>query len=443
MTRRSWPRQIAVVAVAALVLMTPSLLWGPGAADSAIYNYVWTKQFGELLGQGVLYPRWLPHSWGGLGSPAFYFYPPLAFYVSGLLDLAGLTTLQAINGAALLAMFASGVTMSAWLRFKGANPLWALLYMAAPYHLYDWYGRAGLAEFSAFAWLPLVALGLDAQPRRWATPLLAISFAGLVMTHLPAALLTSVGLIAPMVVRRREHLAAYAFAGFLGLGLSAIYLLPALTLQHHISTAAMISSIYRPANWAPWGPYAALWVAPFALAPVSLAAGGRRWFWVGAVVFGAAMSLAVIPMVWSLPGLDRVQFPWRMLVVVEFAAVTAAALGPPRLVFAALALALSAVPYARLFEVSSQALHLRYAADTERDLPDAPEYLPAGSDLSGLTASNRVPDLNKAATPTLSDRPVPQTRWGAWISGLSLVLLAAISGPRPRPRARVKGSRAG
>lgn len=434
-------RQIAVVAIVALVLMTPSLLWGPGAIDSAVYNYVWTKQFGELLGQGVLYPRWLPDSWGGLGSPAFYFYPPLAFYMSGLLDLAGLSTLQAINGSALLALFASGLTMSAWLRFKGANPLWALLYMAAPYHLYDWYARAALAEFSAFIWLPLIALAIEAPPRRWATPLLAVSFAALIMTHLPVALLTAMGLIAPMVLRRREHVASYVLAGAIGLGLSAIYLLPALTLQDHISTAAMTSGYFQPENWAPWGPNAGLWVVPFALAPLALAVGRER-FWLGLTLFAIAMSLAVIPAVWSLPALNRVQFPWRMLVVVEFAAVTAAALAPPKLIPVAIAFAISLSPYTQLVSLGSLGLRTHYGVEIDRNLPDAPEYLPSGSDLTGVSERNRSPDLSRAAEPTLRDGAVWQVIWGGWISTLSLALLFCAYGLNRLRAARQAAARA-
>lgn len=413
----------AVVALAGL-LMLPTLIWGPAPIDSAVYNYVWTKQFGEALGQGVMYPRWLPGSFEGLGSPTFYFYPPIAFYISGLLQLAGLTTLQAIAGAATLALLASGLSMAAWLRFKGANPLWALLYMAAPYHMADWYQRAALAEFVSFAWLPLIALAIEAQPRRWATPLLAVSFAGLVMTHLPVALLTSLGLILPMVIARREHLKAYAVSGALGLGLSAIYLLPALTLQDHISTAVMFSPSYQPANWAPWGPSAALWVVPLALAPVALAIGRFR-FWLGVTVFCAAMSLALLPFVWELPPLSHVQFPWRMLVVAEFAAITAAALSPRlSIVAVATAIALSAPAYARVINVAVNSLNEPLPAYVERDLPDAPEYLPAGSKFAGITAESRTPDLSEAARPTLGPKPVREAVIGGWISLLAGLLLA-------------------
>jgi len=433
---------ILALVVAAVLVMLPSLVWGPAPIDSAVYNYTWTKQFGAELARGAIYPRWLPDSFGGFGSPTFYFYPPIAFYLSGLLQVAGLSTLQAINWTVLLTLVASGFSMAAWLRFKRANPLWAALYVVAPYHVTDWYQRAALAEFAAFAWLPLIALAIEAQPRRWATPLLAVSYAGLIMTHLPVAVLVSIGLIAPMVLVRREHLVRNAVGGALGLGLAAIYLVPALTLLDQVSTEAMFSPFYQPATWAPWGRNAGLWVYPLALAPVALAFGKSR-VWFGVTLFSAVMSLALIPFVWSLPVLIKVQFPWRMLVVAEFAAITAAALSPPRRLALALAISLALPAYARVVNVASHTLQNVYEPAIDTYLPDAPEYLPAGSFLSDVTAESRVVDISKAAPPTLGPgrRPDWRTELGGWI-GLLAVVLWLLSWMRPARRATGEGLQA-
>ena len=225
----------------AVALMAPNLLWGPSLADSASYNHVWVAQFAEGLGRGELYPRWLPRSFEGLGSPTFYFYPPLAFYLPALLDLLGLTTPQAINAAFLAATVASGAAMHAWLRLRGGRALLgAALYMAAPYHLFDLYVRGGLAEHAAFVWIPLLAMGVAGLPDRRAIALLAASYAGLILTHLPVALLATVFLLLPLGLARAARSPRLLVPGVtaiaLGLGLAAIYLLPALTLQEHISS---------------------------------------------------------------------------------------------------------------------------------------------------------------------------------------------------------------
>ena len=93
--------------------------------------------------------------------------------------------------------------MYLWLKDKTHfAALGACLYMAAPYHLGDFYVRAALAEFAGFVWLPLIALALEAQPKRWAAPLLALAFAGLLVSHLPMAVLATCFLIGPMVIMR-------------------------------------------------------------------------------------------------------------------------------------------------------------------------------------------------------------------------------------------------
>ena len=128
----------AWIVVIATVAMLPTLLWGPSRSHSSTLNYVWAAQFAEVLGQSHLYPRWLPRSFQELGSPTFFFYPPLSFYPPALLDLAGFSTLQALSVAALLMTLASGVAMYVWLRVIGGHAvLGALLYMVAPYYLLD------------------------------------------------------------------------------------------------------------------------------------------------------------------------------------------------------------------------------------------------------------------------------------------------------------------
>ena len=72
------------VAVAAL-LMLPAVLGPSMLYDSFIISWVWANQFTSEIARGNLYPRWLPLSNSGLGSPVFYYYPPIAFYVTDTL----------------------------------------------------------------------------------------------------------------------------------------------------------------------------------------------------------------------------------------------------------------------------------------------------------------------------------------------------------------------
>ena len=67
----------------------------------------------------------------------------------------------------------------------------ALSYMALPYHLIDIYQRSALAESWAFTFIPLICF-FTVKIRRKALPHLvglSLSYAGLILTHLPTAFL--------------------------------------------------------------------------------------------------------------------------------------------------------------------------------------------------------------------------------------------------------------
>jgi len=79
-------RSSLLILLAALLLMAPELTIGMTVTDNYRFNLLWPEQFGDLLRNGSPYPRWLPHAWKGLGTPAFYFYPPVFFWVTGAVD---------------------------------------------------------------------------------------------------------------------------------------------------------------------------------------------------------------------------------------------------------------------------------------------------------------------------------------------------------------------
>lgn len=394
-------RIFGVIALAALLIHVPALVYSDANTHSAINNFIWTTQFAEAFSRGDFYPRWFPESFEGLGSPTFYFYPPLAFWVSGFWAAIGFDAPSAVVIAAIFFSAASGIAMYFWLAPRTRHALlWAIAYMIAPYHLYDFYVRGALAEYAAFIWPPLILLAIDGLPDRRRVGLLAISYAGLIVTHLPAALLATVFLVAPYGLYQcylsRAKLVPGLAGALLGLGLASFYVLPALTLQEHISTDWLWSGFYQPSFWFPWNRFEVghlLGRCALAVALLICGAAARNVF--GFVTcFIAAASIGLIPFVWDVDLLARVQFPWRLLALAEFAAITAVAMGVrftgvlkggmlvgilPCVVFASAAVETFRAP-------------VDFAA-IDRDRPDAPEYLPRGLGDVGVSALQRIPDL--------------------------------------------------
>jgi uncharacterized membrane protein len=241
--------------IAAVVLLAPSLILGNLLSHSSPHNVTWAAQFNDQFRAGILYPRWLPDSFDGLGSPTFYFYPPIAFWVAAISRLAPFSALSrsyCLSLAAIVLLWASGMTMRAWLKSTTQSPQMALYgalaYMAAPYHLVDHYHRGAFAEFAAYAVLPLVILSVRriAEGQRYGVLALAASYAALPMAHLPTSLLISLTALPLYVLYQGWRLGSpapalkffgqCAFGGALGLCLLAIYLAPALFLLDGICT---------------------------------------------------------------------------------------------------------------------------------------------------------------------------------------------------------------
>lgn len=388
----------------ALAAMAPAFLRGAFGSDSGVYDHVWTTQFAEALRGGAIYPRWLPDSYQGYGDPTFYFYPPATFYLSALLQLAGLGTVQAVNAAFAALLWASGLTMYAWLKGRARRPLlWACVYVVAPYHLTDAYARQALAETGSFVWLPLIALGLT--ERRWR--LFAGAYAGLICTHLPVALLTSVTLVPALALSARRNardLLSAGAAGVAGIAASGIYLVPALALQRFAAIHLLYLPFYRPESWSVLAP------APFVFKPLLF---GLAWYaaglcallvvtfrqrplWTLLAWLTALAGLGLLP-VWGVPLLAKVQFPWRLFGIVEFSALSALAMARARaFVLAAAAAAATTLAAPGLILLGAHNLHaLRnpYDQSAFARRSDTPEYLPARMDPTGIDAGRRVPQL--------------------------------------------------
>lgn len=354
MELRNW-HCLLLIAVVGTVFSVPNLVFGISHGMSHLYNISWTYEFNRLFWSGDPYPRWLDGLNNGVGSLAWWIYAPLPFYVNALtggLFCAGCEpTVQVAIGEWLM-LLASGMTFFALARqyAKGWPALvGSVFYMLAPYHFeIDLWRRQAIGEFAAYIWMPLVVLYFERavrqQPR--ALALGALVYAALVLSHLPAAVLFSLSL--PLLalfhaVRNRSVQPLLVLGGMvvLGLALSSIYLLPALSIQ--------AIDIYSHTGFHPWHYYAhwffldgkaepdaqfatrlcVIWLTnTIAAVLLFIAAGGLdagprrhdlRW-WLAACALVAFMVTPLSVPVWELlPFLQQVQFPWRIMIVTDLA----------------------------------------------------------------------------------------------------------------------------
>ncbi len=317
------------------------------------------------------YPRWLSKGNGGLGDPIFFVYGPLPYMVAAALrpvapsSLGGHAAFPEFILAAWVALVASGFTCFLWLRtFVPWKPALAaaVLYLAVPFHLWgNLYIRGDIPECWALLWMPLSLFFVHgvAARRTHAEIGLAISYALLVASHLFTVVLFSPVVLAYAVVigENGQHIrnVLRTVAGMaLGVGVSAAYLFTALAHEPNISASRFISEggyvlarnflqfsrdvlldkelLHGGGHFAgrlTWVTLDTVAVAACA-AFVAWRACERRQvrFWTGVCALSLFLMSPVSIGVWRrVPGLQLLQFPWRLndVVCVAVAALLAMA----------------------------------------------------------------------------------------------------------------------
>lgn len=357
-TRYSIP---LVLLIATAIMLLPFWLRGGSQGHDLFHHLLSSHFFAMQLWQGELYPRWLMAMNGSFGSPVFFFYPPLPYYVNAL--FAGPTPLAHEAMTPLLwsnslALWLSGLFAYLWLH-TFASPRRALgaslLYMALPYHLaIDIYARFALAESWAFVWAPLALLGQDRLSKQapFGLLLLAFAVAMLALSNLPSlllilALLTVRSLVLAWRNQTSDAIWPTLLAQGWGLAMASLLLLPALLDQGGISMEQMRTGIFEfqrnfldrlPQSLDDWrfrGHLTWLTILTLALLLVAWAATRephhpelRRWGVIGTLCF--LMTLSVSEPLWQLlTPLQLVQFPWRFNLILVIATVAVVALAPP------------------------------------------------------------------------------------------------------------------
>lgn len=166
------------------------------------------------LREGVIYPRWFPDHLLGYGTPVLNYYSPAFYYPPALLHAAGLDLILSIRVALSL-----GFGISAWWMYRLSRlfvSVWPAMvgvvcFQFFPYRIYDLFIRGAFPEFSAFFWLPLIALytvqaaEVDRRPSDSSAYFLrlavaGLAWAGLIVTHNLTALMAVILLGAALMV---------------------------------------------------------------------------------------------------------------------------------------------------------------------------------------------------------------------------------------------------
>ena len=252
------------ILMAALVAIVPQLIRGNSCGHDFDVHLVSWLDCANAWRHGILYPHWAPSPNYGAGEPRFVYYPPLTWMLGAALSLALPWRFVPI-ALTFLTFAATGLATRA-LALEALDDMPATLAGCAAifsgFTLFTGYERAAFPEFAGGFWLPLVVLfvmregagSATARPfatgakgwgavassglRAWRRALdgstagLAVALAGAWFSNLPLGviagyLMMGVALLWALVRRSWTPLVRAGLAALLGLGLAAIYWLPA------------------------------------------------------------------------------------------------------------------------------------------------------------------------------------------------------------------------
>nr|MBC7243907.1 hypothetical protein [Chloroflexota bacterium] len=260
-----WGLVIALALIPAFPLLFGNGLVNTRAGGDSPFLLVRVQQLVLNLRAGIFPARWMPNAAYGLGYPFFNFYASLPYYLAAAWKLVGLSYIWAIKLTQALGFVFASVAVYALSCELGHCPAAslcaALVYSCAPFHLVNVYVRGdSLSEFYAFIFFPFILwslLRLQKQLQQETASLLravamvALSYAGLILTHNISALIFSpfVLLYVVWLIWTGRSKSRYAMASLLALGigilLSAWFWLPALTETKYVYLKDMTTGYFN------------------------------------------------------------------------------------------------------------------------------------------------------------------------------------------------------
>jgi hypothetical protein len=371
----------AVILLAAFVATVPQLIRGNSCGhDFNVHLVSWFDCLNAWR-HGIPYPHWTPSANYGAGEPRFVFYPPLTWMLGAALGAILPWNLAPI-ALTFIILAATGLATRA-LALEALDNVPATLAgcvsIFSGFTLFTAYERCAFPEFAGGFWLPLIILfvlrdhgrvplvpstrGQGSDPELTSSRLrsllrrafsgptvpLAIALAGAWLSNLPLGviagyLLVGTAFLWAIVNKSWAPLLRAAVSTVLGLGLAAIYWVPATIQRHWVDISqstqdpgynfenswlfarhadpllAMHDVVLRQVSWIAVSMIAVALIAVLVCyLRDTLPKPGKKWIPLAAIPVVVLFLLFPIsrPIWHALPQMPFLQYPWRMLEAVE------------------------------------------------------------------------------------------------------------------------------
>jgi hypothetical protein len=277
------------------------------------------------------------------GSPVFFYYPPLPFFIGSFfyflspLDAFGYHQIAATS---FLAILFSGIACYLWLRQETDSQralAGSLIYLSAPFHIaHTFYFIGLLGTLWSYAWFPVIMYYARelARDKPYSVAGLAASLCCLLLSNIPSTVMIGPAAVAYFVFhvplpRWRGAILNLMAGIFLGFGLAAFFLLPAVMYLHYVdldlqwlNPALQLDNHFAFVRM--WREdqkiYTFAWLAVLGIILVLYLAAPRRnriaAFYLSATLASLIMMLPISRMLWAhLSALQLLQHPSRMFMI--------------------------------------------------------------------------------------------------------------------------------
>ncbi|MDO8621138.1 MAG: 6-pyruvoyl-tetrahydropterin synthase-related protein [Candidatus Levybacteria bacterium] len=241
---------ILLVIILALPSITALFHQGFFQSDDGEWMIIRFSAFHQTLRAGEFPVRFLSRLNYEYGYPVANFLYPGFMYLAEVPKILGFGFVNSIKIIFGLSMAGSLIFVYLWLsKFfdKFSSIAGALLYLYAPYHLYDIYKRGSVGEVLALAIIPFILWQIERKNIFWTSigiALLILSHNTLAVLFLPVVILYM--LLDILIAKKSQKLSTIyylLFTVFSGLGISSFFWIPALAdLQYTVFSQTVVSS---------------------------------------------------------------------------------------------------------------------------------------------------------------------------------------------------------
>ena len=191
---------LSIILLTSIILVLPIYFNGIPSSPDIPQQFQFAQTFYNSLSNGIFYPSWADLPNYGYGDVSVRFYPPFVYYILAFFRWTSGNWFDASCLTFVILFFISGIGAYKWSRewfSETASLVGALVYICLPYHVMQIYIGALFGEFTAAAILPfcfLYAARVCQKGRLADICGLALSFALLILTHLPTTVMASLTL---------------------------------------------------------------------------------------------------------------------------------------------------------------------------------------------------------------------------------------------------------